>query len=330
MNDDRTVMLNFAQQYQLAVNNGVGGSVVSTPAGINLASGQSGVAWFDKNTAITLTATPDSGGSVRSFTGDCSAAQGSTKCSFTIGGPSSVTIAYVIPGKLMVDKLGTGTGTVTGVDGSGNTIIDCGSVCEAVRPGSAVLTAMADSPGSKLVAWGGICSTQYAGLYSRIKPDGKSGTCYSPDLSYLVSATATVTFDKNPCQAQGRLWDSVSGSWTTQDIWIDTITAGSTAIRAVHFTQLKEQIVKKRQEAGLAAYDWASNGWDVASNASIKAQHITSLRQAINQVYSQCGKAVKFSGNDDPNATTAAGKLKGSAIRARHITDLRNAVKDAP
>ena len=100
----------------------VNGTVTSNPSGINCGSTCS--ANYDSGTAVTLTASPNSGYTFTGWSGGgCS---GTGTCTVTITAATSVTATFATTAyNLTVTKSGTGTGTVTGSDG----FINCGSTC---------------------------------------------------------------------------------------------------------------------------------------------------------------------------------------------------------
>lgn len=82
---------------------------------------------FDRGTAVTLTATPDPGSQ---FTGWSDACTG-TECTLNLDANKTVTATFVpISNKLLVTKIGDGTGLVTS-DTTDAFKIDCGTKCEA-------------------------------------------------------------------------------------------------------------------------------------------------------------------------------------------------------
>jgi parallel beta-helix repeat protein len=118
------------------------GTVTSQPTGIDC--GDDCTESYQSGTAITLTATPDSGSTFAGFTGDANCSD-----SFSITADMNCTATFnketVQPTNytLTLQKAGTGTGTVT----SQPTGVDCGDDCtESYQSGTAItLTATPDS-----------------------------------------------------------------------------------------------------------------------------------------------------------------------------------------
>ena len=125
-----------------------GGTVTSTPAGINCGSDCSEE--YALGTAVTLTATPDGGSTFVGWNGGgCS---GTGPCTVTLGADAAVGAMFAMNSALDVVVEGTGTGTVTSSPGG----IDCGTDCTEVFPAGTVvtLTAMADVS-SSFSGWSG-------------------------------------------------------------------------------------------------------------------------------------------------------------------------------
>lgn len=130
---------------------GTGGTVSSSPAGIDCGSTCS--ASFATDALVTLTATPDSSTVFSGWSGACS---GTGLCIVTMTAARAVTATFgsnTFP--LTVSRLGSGTGTVAADSGS----LNCGSVCQAsYNVGTVVnLVATADS-NSTFAGWSGACS----------------------------------------------------------------------------------------------------------------------------------------------------------------------------
>ena len=165
--------------YGLAVtkNGNGGGTVSSTPTGINC--GSICTANYNSGTSVTLTATPVTGSTFVSWGGDCT---GTGPCVLGMTAARSVTATFNIPGgtsyTLTVNKSGTGGGTVA----SSPSGINCGPTCSApFSSGTSVtLTPTADA-NSTFTGWSGACTG--------------SGSCV---VGMTAAQAVTATFTANP------------------------------------------------------------------------------------------------------------------------------------
>ena len=110
--------------YTLAVSVGQGGTVTSSPAGIDCGAICS--ASFNSGTPVTLTATPVSGWIFQGWGGACS---GTGTCSLTMNASQSVSASFSpATYTLSITVVGNPGGRVT----SSSSAIDCGLTCSAV------------------------------------------------------------------------------------------------------------------------------------------------------------------------------------------------------
>jgi hypothetical protein len=137
--------------YTLAVSVGQGGTVTSSPAGIDC--GATCSASFDAGTAVTLTATPMSGWVFQGWGGACS---GTGTCSLTMNADQSVSASFSAAIYTLSVSVAGGPG---GRVANSSSAIDCGSTCSAnFTAGTQVtLIAIPDSAWG-LAGWGGACS----------------------------------------------------------------------------------------------------------------------------------------------------------------------------
>lgn len=149
MNSVKNVQATFTKkQYALSISSANGGTVTSTPAGINCSSSCSNS--FDAGTVITLTASPAAG---NTFTGWAGACSGTGTCNITLDAAKTVTAKFSTT--LNVSKTGTGTGTVT----SSPAVINCGTTCSSnIETGTIVTLTATASANSEFAGWAGDCS----------------------------------------------------------------------------------------------------------------------------------------------------------------------------
>jgi hypothetical protein len=155
--------------YLLTVTKSGGGSggVTSTPVGIDCGGDCSQS--FDKDTPVTLTATPDGGSFFAGWSGDADCADGQV----TLNADLTCVATFIVPVTLTVTKAGDGSGTVT----SAPLGIDCGADCtEVFDYGTAVTLSAVASAGSAFTGWSG------------------DADCADGSLSMLVDTACTATF----------------------------------------------------------------------------------------------------------------------------------------
>jgi photosystem II stability/assembly factor-like uncharacterized protein len=103
------------------------GTVTSDPVGIDCGT----ACWesYDPGTAVTLTATAESGSTFTGWSGECS---GTGTCSVTVNSDKAVVAVFDLQGQygLRITKSGTGSGTVA----SSPAGIDCGDDCTETYP----------------------------------------------------------------------------------------------------------------------------------------------------------------------------------------------------
>ena len=97
------------------------------------------------------------------------------------------------------------------------------------------------------------------------------------------------------------------------------IVPGVTAVRAVHFTELRTRIDGLRAEAGLPRFAWTDRAL-TAGVTPVRLVHLTELREALAAAYLAAGRSAPAWADAAP----AAGETR---IRAAHLMDLRAAVR---
>jgi hypothetical protein len=96
----------------------------------------------------------------------------------------------------------------------------------------------------------------------------------------------------------------------------DVLTAGSSLIRGVHITELRQRIDALRQRVGLSPFSWTD---PVLSGVFMKTVHISELRVALGAAYSAAGRT-------PPAYTDPAPAAGQTVIKAIQISELRAAV----
>ena len=134
------------------------GTVTSNPSGISCPG--TCAADFATGTTVTLTATPTNGSTFNGFSGAGCSGPGSS-CTVAMNGDQAVTATFttVIPipmSTLSVQKIGSGSGTVTSTNQAG---INCGSTCGASFPTNSLVTLTATpATGSTFIGWSNGCT----------------------------------------------------------------------------------------------------------------------------------------------------------------------------
>ena len=129
-----------------------GGSVTSSPAGINCGSTCRAV--INSLTVVKLTATPVAGSAFTGWSGACSGT--ALSCSVTMNNAASVGATFSLTHySLAVTRNGTSTGTVTSTPSG----IACGSTCSKLMPlNSAVTLTPIPAAESAFTGWSGACT----------------------------------------------------------------------------------------------------------------------------------------------------------------------------
>jgi hypothetical protein len=156
---------------------------------------------------------------------------------------------------------------------------------------------------------------------------GTSGTTSSPIPGAVAASYASAALTQTT-----NCWVRVSnnvGSADSQTATIEvvayqpftdnTLVVGTTALRAVHITELRSRIDAQRQRFGLQAFAW-TDATLAAGATGVKAIHAVELRTALLQAYAVAGGAA-------PPAFTDAVVVPGTtAIKRVHIQELRDAL----
>jgi uncharacterized repeat protein (TIGR01451 family)/uncharacterized repeat protein (TIGR02543 family) len=184
------------------------GSITSDPSGIDC--GETCSTDFNYNTAVTLTASADTGSQFTGWSGACTA--DGLSCATTVTGTRDVTATFtLITYTVSVTKTGEGNGTITSEPAG----IDCGDTCSADFNYNTVVTlTAAPITGSQAVGWAGDCSVD--GLVCVTTVTGAREVTATFDLittdlavsQSVTRSTGIVTFtvvanNKGPSDADG-------------------------------------------------------------------------------------------------------------------------------
>ena len=274
-----TVTATFTPTFVLTVTPAGTGSGTVTSSLTGISCGMSCSAVFASGAPITLVAIAAPGSVFAGWSGgSCS---GTGPCA--VSGPPNVTITatFLQMFTLAVVTSGSGSGTVT-ITPPG---LDCGTTCSVtVTSGTTViLTPMPAAGSAAFWSAGGLCS--------------RTGAC-----SVTVTANATVTVTFEPI---GTFTDAV-------------LTPLGTAVKAVHFLELRADIDALRQNHGLSPFAWTDPAL-IPGVAIARSVHLLELRSAVSQVYVSAGRVAPM--------FTESGIASGvTVIKTIHINELRSAV----
>lgn len=129
-------------------------------------------------------------------------------------------------------------------------------------------------------------------LYCRVKVWCNNTVARGPSVSYISTFTVT------------------SPTWTDS-----TINAGSTLVKAAHFTELRTAINNVRQVWGYSTFTWADSSLTTGSSL-IRVRHIEDLRIALSQPYNRAT-------GSNPTFTDTLISTGTTLIRKIHIDELR-------
>ena len=161
MNSNRTASVSFVRQYTLTTSAGSGGSISPAP----------GTHTYDSGSAVTVTATPNSGYRIDAWGGDCAGTSATTTtCRLTMNSNRTASVSFVRQY------------TLTTSAGSGGSISPAPGT-HTYDSGSAVTVTATPNSGYQIDAWGGDC----AGTSAR------TTTCR---LTTNADKAASVTFRK--------------------------------------------------------------------------------------------------------------------------------------
>lgn len=155
-----------APQETLTVSSSLGGTVTSSPAGIDC--GSVCVAGFDIGSVVTLTPTPNANANFSGWTGGgCENSLG--PCQVPINGATTVSALFTLKSFLVtVQKAGNGSGAVS----SNPPGIDCGSSCAAAfNAGTTVTLSATPDADSTFTGWTGAGCSGNAGCQVTVGAD---------------------------------------------------------------------------------------------------------------------------------------------------------------
>jgi hypothetical protein len=182
MSAAKSVNARFTYPVTVTIAGSGGGTVTSSPSGINC--GPTCSYAFDGGQVVTLSATPDGTSMFAGWAGACA---GTGACVVTVDRAQSVLATFTrTTGALTVTRTGSGGGTVV----SGDAAINCGTTCSATYAQGTLVTLIAASDQSSAFAgWTGACSG--TGTCSVTMDSAKGVTATFTRVSFLAIVTRT-------------------------------------------------------------------------------------------------------------------------------------------
>jgi hypothetical protein len=172
----------------MTVSGGPGGTITSSPAGINC--GSSCTASFDNGTKVTLSAAPSAGNSFAGWAGACSGT--APTCTVVMNSAASVSANFA-HAQVQLSVTENGAGTIT----SNPPGISCGATCVATfNSGTQVTLTARPNSGNSFAGWSGACS-------------GSSSTC-----ALVLNSGMSVVADFSSTRVQLTVSEAGSGSGT--------------------------------------------------------------------------------------------------------------------
>jgi DNA-binding beta-propeller fold protein YncE len=141
--------------------------------------------------------------------------------------------------------------------------------------------------------------------------------------TYAAGATDTLAPQFALDTARGRLFVShlVAAQFDSYTVPVtftdDPLVAGTTALKGVHVTEMRDAINVVRARYGLTAATWTDT--ITAQTTTVKAAHVTEMRTALAAVYTARGVAL-------PTYTNATLTVGSTTIKAVDVTELRSAI----
>jgi hypothetical protein len=144
------------------------------------------------------------------------------------------------------------------------------------------------------------------------------------DGSHAVTVPSVATTQARiKVEAVGNIFFDVSNANFTitgsaPPVFTDTLTPGSTVVKAIHVTELRDATNALRTRYGLSPFAW-TDATIVANVTSARAVHVTELRDALNAAYAAAGRSA-------PTYTHGTLTPRVTPITATDIAELRAAV----
>jgi hypothetical protein len=261
-------------------------------------------------TAVTLAAQPSAGYALNRWSANGAgtfADSQTTTTTFTLGGDTSATASFVATDDSFVAVSGAGQAARYGLTFARPLVAEVRDRDGHPVPGVLVaFSAPATGPSGTFLG-GRATTTVVSDAAGRATAPAFTANVYRG--TYAVAATVP------------GLPLSVPFALTNVPLALmfsdEPLTAGTTAIKAVHITELRQAIDTLRSAHGLSAFSWTDPTL-TAGTTLVKAAHIMELRQALSEVYVAAIRQVPS--YTDPTLSS------GVVTKRVHIAELRSAV----
>lgn len=230
--------------YTLSVGTSGGGTVTSTPAGIDC--GASCSASFIANSSVTLTAAASSGNSFTGWSGACLGT--APTCPVTMDAARSVTASFAVTAGMRMVALGkSGNGTVASTPVGIYCDVSCGSISSSFASTSPIVLTATSVAGSTFAGWSGVCSG--------------TGPCHIAAGTGTANVTAIFSSSSSASEAVTLLnLSNVSGAASAPTQFVVQVPPGATnlAITTLNGIGDADMYVKFGAPPTLTSYDCAS------------------------------------------------------------------------
>ena len=181
----------------------------------------------------------------------------------------------------------------------------------SISPTSVTVPA-ATSAGSVSVTAGSGCAWTAVSNDAWITVTGGASGTGNGTVNYSVAANTATSQRAGTVTIAGETFTVTQRAAFTDD----PLTAESTSIKAVHFTELRTRINALRVGCTLGNYSFT--GTLTAGSTTVDAVHVNELRIALNEAFDACGQTEPFSGTISAGTVITAAQI--AAIRAQVVT----------
>ena len=177
---------------------------------------------------------------------------------------------------------------------------------------TSVTVPAATSTGSVSVTAGSGCAWTAVSNDAWITVTGGASGTGDGTVSYSVATNTATSQRAGTVTIAGETFTVTQRAAFTDD----PLTAESTSIKAVHFTELRTRINALR--VGCELLNYSFTGTLTAGSTTVQAVHVNELRTALNEAFDACGLAEPFIGTISAGTVITAAQI--TAIRTQVVT----------